>query len=139
MSDIEKQNQPSPDVQETELTSKLEETAQKEIETSLEKLQIENNRLKQDLKEAQDVHELRKEYTGKLFWLIVLWLFAVITFVTLAGSTGLNPRFILADSVLIAFITSTTVSVLGLFVLVAKWLYPSHHKEEPEQKRDDKK
>lgn len=100
------------------------------------RLEIENERLRDELEEARDVHDLRKRYTGRLFWLIVLWLVAVITFVTLTGAW--KAGFSLSDSVLIAFITSTTVSVLGLFVLVAKWLYPSQHKDDSEQKNNKK-
>lgn len=41
--------------------------------------------------------------------------------------------FHLSDSVLIAFITSTTVAVLGLFVTAANWLYGKHNpKKKPE-------
>jgi len=29
------------------------------------------------------------------------------------------------DKVLIAFITSTTINVVGLFVVVAKWMFPT--------------
>jgi len=64
-----------------------------------------------------------------LFWLIVVWLAFVVTYVGLTASTG--GKFKLSDSVLIAFITSSTVSVLGLFVLAAKWLFPSPPKDNP--------
>lgn len=77
---------------------------------------------KDELITARDLHATRKEYTSKLFRLIVVWLSIVVLFVFLSAT--LKPRFTLSDSVLIAFITSTTVSVLGLFVLVAKWLFP---------------
>ena len=83
---------------------------------------LEIDRTKDELITARDLHATRKEYTSKLFWLIVVWLSVVVLFVFLSAT--LKPRFSLSDSVLIAFITSTTVSVLGLFVLVAKWLFP---------------
>jgi|GEM_PF-4466577 len=41
-----------------------------------------------------------------------------------------STLFHLSDSVLIAFITSTTVAVLGLFLTAANWLYGKHpHKK----------
>ena len=33
--------------------------------------------------------------------------------------------FKLSDNVLIAFIASTLINVLGLFVVVAKWMFPN--------------
>ena len=99
-----------------------------------EKIQLEIEGLRQDLKVVKEVHDLRVEYTRKLFWLIVAWLTVVVVFVALSAS--LNTYFHLSDSVLIAFITSTTVTVLGLFVLVAKWLFPSAHKDESASKKD---
>lgn len=101
------------------------------------KLETEVERLKSELQHAKDLHEIRKKYTGRLFWLIVAWLSVVIIFVTLTAT--IKPYFNLADSVLIAFITSTTISVLGLFILVAKWLFPSNARGDQETKSDEKK
>ena len=49
--------------------------------------------------------------------------------------TTVTPHFCpilfhLSDSVLIAFITSTTVAVLGLFLTAANWLYGKHSQKE---------
>jgi hypothetical protein len=90
-------------------------------------LKLQNDSLKQQVKEARDLHDLRTTYTRKLFRLIVAWLIVVIIYV---GLSATPVGFKLSDSVLIAFITSTTVSVLGLFVLVAKWLFQPSHKDE---------
>ena len=79
--------------------------------------------LKQRLKEAVDVHKLRVEYTRKIFTLVCTWLGCVVVCVLFSGFNF--GHFRLADSVLIAFITSTTVNVVGLFIVVAKWMYPS--------------
>lgn len=97
------------------------------------KLKIENDRLKDELEEARDLHGIRKEYIGKLYALIKVWLIVVVVFLILSASQ--KKYFDLSDSVIIAFITSTTVSVLGLFLLVAKWLYPSSHKDESNSKK----
>jgi hypothetical protein len=56
-----------------------------------------------------------------LFVLAVFWLFSVIGILVLEG---FHPRnFALADKVIITYITSTTASVLGLFIIGAKWLF----------------
>lgn len=93
-----------------------------------DKLEIENERLRNELAQARDLHDIRKTYTRKLFWLIVGWLSVVVIYVGLTATV--KTSFNLSDNVLIAFITSTTVSVLGLFVLVAKWLFPANAKDE---------
>jgi hypothetical protein len=84
-------------------------------------LEVEGLRVK--LNRSENLHSFRKLYIGRLFWLTVLWLVVVIVFVGFAGSHFLG--FTLSDKVIIAFITSTTVSVIGLFHFAAKWLFPS--------------
>lgn len=68
----------------------------------------------------REIHDLRKGYLPKLFRLVCAWLIVVVLLVT-ASSLG---WITLSDKVLIAFITSTTVSVLGLFHVAGRWLYP---------------
>lgn len=86
-------------------------------------LELQNQRLKDESVRLTELHDTRKQYVGRLFWLITAWLAVVIALVALSAT--LKNIFTLADSVLIAFITSTTVSVIALFVIVAKWLFPS--------------
>ncbi|MDQ6651771.1 MAG: hypothetical protein M3Y84_03405 [Acidobacteriota bacterium] len=89
----------------------------------VDKLRLENKKLTNKLEEAEDLHKVRKRYTNRLFWLIVFWLLVVITFIGLAGFHV--KGFTMSNTVIVAFITSTTVSVLGLFLIPAKWLFPS--------------
>jgi hypothetical protein len=85
--------------------------------------------------EAKDVHQARIQYLFKLFCLIVGWLAVVVVFV---GLTGLRAwHFELSDGVLIALITSTTATVLGLFIVAAKWLYPAPLPKGPKSEDDD--
>jgi hypothetical protein len=77
-------------------------------------------------REANDIHTMRLEYANRIFTLVVLWLIAVGIAVLASGFGGVNDRgFYLSDKVLIAFISSTTINVIGLFIVVAKWMYPS--------------
>jgi hypothetical protein len=73
-------------------------------------------------------HESKKRwlkigFAFLLFLLVVFWLLVVLVYIGFAGFKYLG--FELPEAVLIAFITSTTVSVIGLFHYVAKWLYVS--------------
>ncbi len=108
-------------------------SAEVEIRTDDEKKTLELAQARIELQELQkkyteghDLHDTRKEYAAKLFWLIVGWLSVVVMFVLLSGFHFYG--FALSEKVLIAFITSTTVSVLGLFIVAAKWLFPSPEK-----------
>lgn len=120
-----------------DLFLEAELTARPKASTELERLKIENQklqienqglelqnqRLKDESLRLTELHDTRKQYVGRLFWLITAWLGIVIGLVALSAT--LKDIFTLADSVLIAFITSTTVSVIALFVIVAKLLFPS--------------
>jgi hypothetical protein len=126
-----------------DLFLQAESTARQKASTELERLKIENQklqienqglelqnlRLKDESVRLTELHDTRKQYVGRLFWLITAWLAVVVVLVALTAT--LKNIFTLADSVLIAFITSTTVSVIALFVIVAKWLFPAA--------KDDKK
>jgi lipopolysaccharide export LptBFGC system permease protein LptF len=83
--------------------------------------QVEN--LRQELKETKDTHDLRLGYSSRIFWLVCCWLVCVAASVFMSGFNF--HGFSLSDNVLIAFITSTTVNVVGLFVVVAKWMFPN--------------
>jgi len=116
---------------EAELTARQKATTELErLRIENQKLQIENQglelqnqRLKDESVRLTELHNTRKQYVGRLFWLITAWLAVVVALVALTAT--LKNIFTLADSVLIAFITSTTVSVIALFVIVAKWLFPA--------------
>ncbi|MDA8443912.1 hypothetical protein [Paracidovorax valerianellae] len=75
----------------------------------------------------EDLHALRKRYSLALFWLVVVWVVTVWVFLILQGigKTARYPNwaFKLSDTVLIAYITSTTASILGLFGIAAYWLF----------------
>ncbi|HEY0009326.1 MAG TPA: hypothetical protein VGB55_11425 [Tepidisphaeraceae bacterium] len=73
----------------------------------------------EDLK--QDIRE-RKAYADRIFRLISLWLAGVFWLVIAAGWT--KGEFKLSDRVLITLLGATTASVIGLFVIVANYLFP---------------
>ena len=76
---------------------------------------------KKRLQAAGSYLDLQHVFAYLLFGLVSTWLLAVIITIFLCGFAYRN--FKLNDSVLIAFITSTTTSVIGLFLLVARWLF----------------
>lgn len=88
-----------------------------------QRLQIEI--LKQKLTEDKDNHDLRTSYTNKIFWLVCTWLGCVIVAVLLVGFELCG--FKLSDKVLMTFIATTTLNVLGLFAIVAKWMFQQNN------------
>jgi len=86
------------------------------LEAEIESIQLQNEQLKQNLGE-------RKKYASRVFWLIVAWLVGIFVVLGLQGfSLG---EFNLSDNVLITLIAGTTGSVLGIFIVIAKYLFPS--------------
>lgn len=88
-----------------------------------------SQQLEQELKELKDNHKLRHKYASRIFWLVAVWLAFVLVAVFMAGFDFLS--FSLSKEVLITFISSTTINVVGLYVVVAKWLFPSTEKTTP--------
>lgn len=92
-----------------------------EQDLSEHKLQYEIDSLRQRNQEAVDTHNLRIKYANKVFGLVCAWLSCVILIVIFSGFY--LWEFNLSDKVLITFIVSTTLNVLGLFAIVAKWIF----------------
>lgn len=93
----------------------------------------------------QDI-KARKEYADKLYGLIKYWLIGIGFLIVFQGFTvdfvffstpsdSLNFKdyfpisFSLSDKVLIAILTGTTINVLGLFLVVARYFYKSKDSE----------
>lgn len=74
------------------------------------------------LKSLRQNIEERKEYAKKIYHLIVWWLVGVFVVLLLNGFGWLSG-FELSDKVLITLIGGTTVNVLGIFAIVANYLF----------------
>lgn len=89
-----------------------------------ERLSLENDRLRAEVQNLEQDRAERKKYAGRIFWLVTAWLAGMICVVVLQGLVRLN-LVSLSDNVLIALVTTTTGGVVGLLVLVVKYLFPS--------------
>lgn len=69
----------------------------------------------------QDTNE-RKAYAKRIFYLVCVWLIAVLLILVAVGFSW--HSFVLSDKVLLALIGGTSVNVLGLFAIVANYLFP---------------
>lgn len=70
----------------------------------------------------QNINE-RKKYAGRIFALICYWLAGVFLLLLADGESGLT-HFFLPEGVILAIIGSTTLNVLGIFVIVTHYLFP---------------
>jgi len=100
--------------------------------------------MNQDILQKKGLEELegmtqdrgeRKSYANKAFRLVCFWIFGVFCLLIVQGflSRGLHFHldcleftitFALPDSVLLAVVSGTTVSVIGIFLVVANYLFP---------------
>lgn len=73
----------------------------------------------------QDI-ELRKKFAWGIFILIVAWLALVFVVLFVQGFSAsiCDHQFRLSDQVLLALIAGTTANVLGIFVIVVRYLFP---------------
>ena len=97
-----------------------------------EKTQDEENELERKRQEIvirgaeQDIEE-RKKYAHRNFCLIVGWLVVVNLMLFFQGFkfTVSGHEFSLPTPVLLTVIGSTTATILGIFVIVTKYLFPN--------------
>ena len=92
--------------------------------TALEVKTLESEERAARLAKLNQDLELREKYSGKLFDLIKYWLAAIFLLLLLQGFVGVHGYFALSDKVLITIIGGTTINVLGLFAIVANYIFP---------------
>lgn len=92
--------------------------------------------LRQELGERAQTAQQRIQYAAKIFKLVGAWLASVFALLLLAGF-GSQRWFHLSDTVLVTFLATTTVNVLGIFIIVANWLFPKKANSDEKQKKTD--
>jgi hypothetical protein len=108
---------PSPETQEVAERVDAEATDldyQSKLE-GVRQLRFDNKQRRQDRKE-------RRRYAHRIFCLISIWLSAVLLILVFQGFGWWG--FKLADSIVITAIGTTTATVLGIFLIVANYLFP---------------
>ena len=85
----------------------------------LEKQSLELQLLKAQIRKFEDDNTGRREFSRSIFTVTVIWMFLVLMIVIQCA----GGRWHLSDSVLIALITTTTANVIGIFIIVANYLF----------------
>lgn len=89
-----------------------EQLLERKQQQELRKMTAEADKIVQD-------NEGRRRFSWSIFYVMVAWMLTVLLIVMLCA----NGRWHLSDSVLIALITTTTATVIGVFVVVANYLF----------------
>lgn len=100
-----------------------EEIADLLQQEDLEQKQIETALKQHELIQRKAEHDQRVGYASKIFKLITFWLITILLIVIAAGSGCKYFTLELSDKVLITLLTTTTVTVLGLFITVLKYIF----------------
>lgn len=90
---------------------------------ALEREKIETELKRHDLDQRKQEHTQRVSYARKIYWLICAWLIVILLIVIASGSNCKYFTLEISDRVLITLLTTTTVTVFGLFVTVLKYIY----------------
>ena len=89
-------------------------------------------------REAVDQRLLRLGVGAIVFILSAGWLAADVTLTLAAGWGELGGRpFRLDSSVLVAFLTTSTATVIGLFLVFLRWLYPQTNGDEQREREPE--
>jgi hypothetical protein len=118
--------QRSPAIHASEITQPDEPDENTRAEMGLydaedKRLTLDNKKIENEIRK-QDMDE-RKAYSNKIYCLIASWLIYVGLIIFLEALGSKCGWFKLSDPVMIALITTSTASVIGLFAIVVNYLF----------------
>lgn len=87
-----------------------------------ERRALDNAKRRAEIENLDQDRDERKKYASRVFLLVVVWLVAIGMILVLQGF-GIG-KFDLSDNVLLMLIGTTTGSVVGIFLIVANYLFP---------------
>lgn len=83
---------------------------------------LENEHLRSSLLDRKQDRKERLKYAKRIFILLVAWISALGVIIAFQGFGFRGFR--LSDAVVLALVGSTTISVIGIFLIVANYLFP---------------
>ena len=98
------------------------QTEQAEVDYSRESEKIAIEKLREELEGAKQDRIQRKEFAEKIFIAVMLYLFLTLVILIACG----NYNLFLSDTVLVALLTTASANVIGILLVVVKYLF--HHK-----------
>lgn len=91
---------------------------------SSDDLSIERALKVEEYKGKKQDREQRKDFAERIFSFLVVYMTVVCFILFLSGITV--NHFFLSDTVLVTLLGTTTANVIGIFIVVAKYLFPQH-------------
>ena len=91
-------------------------------QAELRDLELQKKKLK--LEESRGNLGDRQKYARKIYFIVAAWIVAIFFLIVLQGF-GQYTHFKLSDSVLLAAIGSTTANVIGMLLIVLRYLFPN--------------
>ncbi len=98
-----------------------DETSDLEKQHLLKQRLLETQTKKQALKQHKSEHKQRVQYAEKIYKIVRNWLIVVVIIVSCSAIPTI--QFQLSDNVLITLLTTSTATVLGLFITVLKYIF----------------
>lgn len=99
----------------------VEDSPDSKTQKELENLDREVRRAR--IKGLQQDIDQRKTYANRVFWLLAAWLVGIACLLLFQGFLSPWGLFDLSSEVLLAAIGGTTVSVVGIFLVVVRYLF----------------
>lgn len=106
----------------------LHKELDKWISTQTDKIEIDLSSSEDTIKRAQLLEEYyskkqdreqRKTFSFRIFMFVCVYMTFALAILVFCGASALR----LSDSVIVALLTTTTANVIGLFAVVAKYLF----------------
>lgn len=104
----------------SELDNLLEESKSSTVNTN--DIDVEINLSEQEISDRIQDREERKKYAYRTFLFVCAFTIIVLLIIIFAGFSSLL-NFNLNDGVLIALITSSLATIVGIFILVMRYLF----------------
>jgi len=97
----------------SKLADKLENYERKLVDVKLRE---------EDIKDRQQDRSERQRYAQNIFYLLATWLMGLGILLLLEG----GHKIYLGENTIIAIITGTTIDIIALMAIVAKYLFPTN-------------
>lgn len=116
---LESKNEEIIQEEHTELGSEDIENLRKKEE--IDALTVANNLRREELEGRKQDREQRKEFAVKIYHFLCFYLSSVLLLILLSGTSII--RFELTEGIIITLLSTTTANIIGIFILVVKYLF----------------
>jgi cation transport ATPase len=99
--------------------SDAEESQEKYTQQEIDRLIIDNDLRREELENRKQDRAQRKTFAKMIFWFLCAYMLIVMALIYFSGF----KVCFLSNNVLITLLTTTTANIIGIFLLVVKYLF----------------